>query len=212
MASLPQNQRDQAKLLVGLVAVVLAVAYYLYPHASRAEQITADAARVEALETANVAARKEFEKGSIDELKRQAAEQRSALVAMRRLVPTSNEVPALLEEVSTAARMAGLDVGAVTPRPVITGSRFDTYRYEVTILGDYHDIGSFLANVGSLPRIVAPVEFKLASSSGGQRSARRSRRTAASSDRPALAATVTLQTYVERTSPADGATRVASAR
>lgn len=213
MASLPQNPKDQLKLAIGFIAVALAVVYYMYPHATAAEQIALDTVRVESLETANRTAKREFADGSVDELKEEAATQRSALVAMRRLVPTSNEVPALLEEVSTAARRAGLDVGTFTPEPIIEGEKFDTHRYKVTIIGGYHEIGGFLANVGSLPRIVAPVQFQLApanaASSGGRRSVRG--RTARNTDRTGLEASVTLQTYVERTTASPSATQVASA-
>lgn len=209
MSLLPQSQRDQLKLVVGVIAVALAAVYYMYPYSAAQEQLVADTSRVESLERANGVAAKEFKAGSVEELRAQAAEQRSALTAMRRLVPTNNEVPALLEEVSTAARRAGLDVGGFTPEPVIRGEKFDTHRYSVTIIGGYHDIGGFLANVGSLPRIVAPVNFKLASSNGpARRGASRMR----NSDRKGLEATVTLQTYVERTAPEAAPKRVASAR
>ncbi len=213
MPQFPQNQKDQLKIVIGFVAVALAVVYYMYPYSAAQEQIALDATRVEALETANRVAQKEFASGSVEDLKAEAAEQRSALVAMRRLVPTSNEVPALLEEVSTAARRAGLDVGTFTPEPVIHGDKFDTHRYKVTIIGGYHDVGGFLANVGSLPRIVAPVTFQLAqanASTSGRRSVRSS--TARNSNRTGLEASVTLQTYVERTSGTAAPTVVASAR
>lgn len=206
MSIIPQTQREQIKLVVGIIAVALAVVYYLYPYSAAQEQLALDTARVESLETSNRRAQKEFASGSVETLRAEAAEQRSALTAMRRLVPTSNEVPALLEEVSTAARRAGLDVGGFTPEPVIRGEKFDTHRYKVTIIGGYHEIGGFLANVGSLPRIVAPVHFELALANGGSRRANARSRNAA---RTGLEATVTLQTYVERTAPAP--TRVASA-
>jgi hypothetical protein len=80
---------------------------------------------------------------------------------LRRLVPTEHEVPGLLEQVSTAARRAGLDLGGVAPEPVLAGTQFDTYRYKVTVAGGYHALAAFLGNVGSLPRIVAPVTFQL---------------------------------------------------
>lgn len=192
MSILPTAQRDQVKLLIAFSALALAFLYWMYPYASTNEQLAQDESRVEQLEEANLKAAREFASGSIETLRTQAAENRSALTVMRRLVPTGNEVPALLEEVSTAARRAGLDVGGVMPEPVITGERFDTYRYTVTIIGGYHQVGEFLANVGSLPRIVAPVKFSIAV--GAQRAS--SLRT---SQKDALASTITLQTYVEKT-------------
>ena len=197
MALLPQTQRDQVKLLIGFAAVALAVAYYLYPYAAREEQLAADITRVAELDDANQRAARAFASGSIEKLRVQAAENRSALLVMRRLVPTGNEVPALLEEVSTAARRAGLDVGGVTPEPVVLGERFDTYRYTVTIIGGYHQFGEFLANVGSLARIVAPVNFSIVASSG----ANAPRNAIKTSEKGALSATITLQTYVEKTTP-----------
>jgi type IV pilus assembly protein PilO len=204
MALLPTNQRDQIKFGIAFVAVALAVAYYVYPYTARQEQLTADAAHVTELEEANQKAAREFASGSIETLRTQAAENRSALMVMRRLVPTGNEVPALLEEVSTAARRAGLDVGGVMPEPVIPGERFDTYRYTITIIGGYHQFGEFLANVGSLPRIVAPVNFSIIGSNPARGAARPTINTA---DKSAIASTITLQTYVERTAPAKPATR-----
>ncbi|MEQ1691050.1 MAG: type 4a pilus biogenesis protein PilO [Gemmatimonas sp.] len=196
MALLPTSQRDQIKLMIGFAAAALAVAYYVYPYAARNEQIVAETQRLEQLEDANQKAAREFASGSIDELRVQTAQNRSALVVMRRLVPTGNEVPALLEEVSTAARRAGLDVGGVTPEAVIRGDKYDTYRYTVTIIGGYHQFGEFLANVGSLARIVAPVNFSIVASGPGRPQVIKT------SDKNALASTITLQTYVERTVPA----------
>lgn len=197
MALLPTAQRDQIKLLIGFAAIALAVLYWMYPYAAQNEQLAADEARVVALEDANQKAAREFDKGSIEQLRSQAAQNRSALTVMRRLVPTGNEVPALLEEVSTAARRAGLDVGGVVPEPVMAGDRFDTYRYTVTIIGGYHQFGEFLANVGSLARIVAPVHFAITAGTTN-----RQRGGARTSEKGSLAATITLQTYVERTAPA----------
>jgi len=203
MSLIPQTQRDQVKFLIGFVAVALAAAYYVYPYASREEQLETDLTRVAQLDEANQRAARDVASGSLESLRIQAAENRSALLVMRRLVPTGNEVPALLEEVSTAARRAGLDVGGVVPEPMIPGERFDTYRYTVTMMGGYHQFGEFLANVGSLARIVAPVSFSVTSSSGNAAP----RSAAQSSEKGGLASTITLQTYVEKTSPAKPAVK-----
>jgi type IV pilus assembly protein PilO len=202
MPLLPKDQKDQAKLMVGLLALALGSAYWAFPHDAKKKEIGLAEQRADALENANRKAKGELASKSLDELKSAAATTRSTLVAMRRLVPTGNEVPALLEEVSTAARRAGLDVGAVTPEPMIEGELYDTYRYTVTILGGYHSVGAFLANVGSLPRIVAPVKFGLGS--GGSQSGPgglRAVSTRSAASRSGLESTITLQTYVERVAP-----------
>ena len=203
MSLVPQTQRDQVKFLIGFVAVALAAAYYVYPYGSREEQLETDLARAAQLDEANQRAARDVASGSLESLRIQAAENRSALLVMRRLVPTGNEVPALLEEVSTAARRAGLDVGGVVPEPVIPGERFDTYRYTVTMMGGYHQFGEFLANVGSLARIVAPVSFSVTTSAGNTTP----RSVPQSSEKGGLASTITLQTYVEKTSPAKPAVK-----
>ena len=200
MAILPQNQRDQAKLGISMVAVMLAVAYYVYPYTQRQTTLAESFAHLDSLVAANAVAQKETKIGNLDELKVQAAENRATLTVMRRLVPTDNEVPALLEEVSTAARRAGLDVGGVVPDAVIPGDQFDTYRYKVTMIGGYHQFGEFLSNVGSLARIVAPVNFQLAAPgvAGTRGSLRPTIRVA---NRDGMTSVITLQTYVERTKP-----------
>ena len=67
---------------------------------------------------------------------------RENLAVMRQLVPTTNEVPALLEQVSTAARRAGLDLPDVAPAGPQPGEQFDTYKYKVGVLGGYHELRS----------------------------------------------------------------------
>jgi type IV pilus assembly protein PilO len=161
MAIGPKSQPDQIKVVVALVAAALAVAYYMYPYASQQEAIAQQTAHVESLERSNARARAEVAKGTVDELRKRGERDRLNLVAMRRLVPVDHEVPGLLEQVSTAARRAGLEIGGVTPEPVINGEEFDTYRYKLTVVGGYHALGEFLGNVGSLTRIVAPVGFEV---------------------------------------------------
>jgi len=48
---------------------------------------------------------------------------------------------------------------------VLRGEELDTYRYKITVVGAYHPVSTFLANVGSLPRIVAPINLSLVLSS-----------------------------------------------
>jgi type IV pilus assembly protein PilO len=201
MAIGPQSQKDQIKLLIAIVALALGGAYYAYPYLDKEKKLEAVTAHIEQLDRMNTKARSELARSRQDNLKADAQRYTSELEAMRRLVPTANEVPALLEQVSNAARRANLDVGAVSPEPMTPGDQFDTYRYKFTVLGSYHAIGEFMANIGSLPRIAAPVTFNLVvatprSGAGAPSKAELARRRTA-----ALQTTFTLQTYVAHTTP-----------
>lgn len=196
MAQLPTNQRDQAMLLAAVVAVVAAGAYWYFYHSPRSAALDERTAHVEQMEVANTRARTEIARGEPEDLKRQAAEYKENLELMRRLVPTENELPALLEQVSTAARRVGLDISTVEPIPVIVGEEFDTYRYRLSLEGGYHRVGQFLANVGSLTRIVAPVNLQLEAPREAARSDRSGR--AANPGESNMQTRFEIQTFVSK--------------
>ena len=116
---------------------------------------------VDSLDKKNQQAKADIAQGSLQKLRAQSAEYEQSLRVMRQLVPRSNEVPALLEDISTAARRVGLDLATVEPMPVLPGEQFDTYRYKLGVIGGYHPVGQFLSNVGSLNRIIAPVTMAI---------------------------------------------------
>jgi type IV pilus assembly protein PilO len=194
---LPTNQRDQSMVLLGLLGLIALFAYWHFYLSTASAELAAVEERVETLVAANERAKLEIARGDPEKLRAEAAAYRENLAAMRQLVPTSNEVPSLLEQVSTAARRVGLDLGRVEPEPVIAGDQFDTYRYKITVAGDYHALGAFLANVGSLTRIVAPVNVQLKPQpdQGGARGERVDR------SRQTLDSEFQIQTYVARTAP-----------
>lgn len=199
MSLLPSSQRDQSMVLLALCGLLAIGAYWNYYLEPAKVELTAVEEHVDALTLQNERAKADLARGNPEELRKQAEEFRRNLDVMRRLVPTGNEVPDLLEQVSTAARRVGLDLEGVEPEQVIGGDQFDTYRYKISLTGDYHAVGAFLANVGSLTRIVAPVNLQIRPAQEGSR---QPRARANAPDRQQLATTFQIQTYVARTSPA----------
>lgn len=151
------TKREQGLISAMVLAVALAGAYGYFLYLPKRDQLASIEQHVEALDKKNAQAKADLANGSVARLKEQAAEYEASLKTLQQLVPTANEVPALLENVSTAARRVGLDLASVEPMPVIVGEQFDTYRYKVSVKGGYHALAGFLTNVGSLNRIVAPV-------------------------------------------------------
>lgn len=165
MALLPQSPRDQKLFVMGLLAVGLVGVYQqLYWTPKHTEQVTLSA-RLDTLDSLNLVAKAEVAKGNSAKMKAEGDAFARELAVLRHLVPTTNEVPALLESISNSARRAGLEISEVSPDAVMNGDHLDTYKYKLGVTGPYHQIAEFLANVASLPRIVAPINLTLAPTS-----------------------------------------------
>jgi type IV pilus assembly protein PilO len=195
MALLPQNQRDKKLLLVAMLAIALAVVYQQMVWSPKHDELTQLSARLDTLDSLNRIAKREVAKGTTAKMKQEAEAYGRELDVLRHLVPTENEVPALLEAISNAARRAGLELADVQPDGVMNGNGFDTYRYKMGVTGPYHKVADFLANVGALPRIVAPINISLATSS------RSSGEIKPAKDEQLLDAKFQVQTYVAHVAP-----------
>jgi type IV pilus assembly protein PilO len=161
MALIPQNPRNRNLLLVAIVVVGLGAVYQQLVWAPQNAENNLLAARLDTLDSLNRIAKLEVAKGTSARMRREADEYGAQLNVLRRLVPTENEVPALLESISSAARRAGLEFSDVQPDGVVNGDQFDTYRYKLAVTGPYHEVAQFIANIGSLPRIVAPINVDM---------------------------------------------------
>ena len=151
------SKRDQMMVAVTVLCLGLAGAYGYLMWMPKRTELDAVQEHVDTLDKKNQQAKADLSNGSVAKLRAQAAEYQASLKVLQQLVPTTNEVPALLENVSTAARRVGLDLASVEPMPVLVGEQFDTYRYKLSVKGGYHALAGFLTNVGSLNRIIAPV-------------------------------------------------------
>jgi type IV pilus assembly protein PilO len=161
MPGMPKEKREQSLVLVCALALAAIGLYWYMVYSPRSTGLEKQQSHIESLTAMNQRAKSEMSKGNLSELRAQLAAYQQNLSLIRTLVPAGNEVPALLEQVSTAARRAGLDLASVDPQPVQEGSNYDTYRYGMAIVGGYHQLAEFFSNVGSMPRIVLPVNVQL---------------------------------------------------
>lgn len=114
------------------------------------------------LEAETAKAKKELAKGTVEDLRKKLETYRSSLALLRRLVPDRNEVPNLLDDISTRSKIRGITLSQVVPQPVENGpAPFDTYKYTLSVIGHYDQIGEWLADVASLQRIIVPQNVTL---------------------------------------------------
>lgn len=188
------TQRDQGMIVVCVLAAGVAFAYWNYMWSPKNEELATLQTRIETLTEANEKARLDVARGTAAKMREEADQLGRVLAVMRRLVPVANEVPTLLEQISTAARQTGLDLGEVTPLGVIPGEVFDTHRFKMSVVGPYHRVARFLDNVGSMTRIVAPMNVSMGPTA---RTTVRSR-----PGEQNLDLSFEIQTYVAKTAPA----------
>jgi Tfp pilus assembly protein PilO len=138
--------------------------------------------------------KKDLAKGSVEDLRKSTDLYRGTLEMLRQLVPEQNEVPGLIDAISTRAKIRGVHVAAITPQPVENGPPpFDTYRYRLSVIGHYDQIGEFLTDVAGLKRIIVPADIQLVAANAG------TARALGDTSKAMLEARFVVKTYVKST-------------
>ncbi|HZA94029.1 MAG TPA: type 4a pilus biogenesis protein PilO [Gemmatimonadales bacterium] len=165
------NEKATPLLAIALAALVGYCAYTgsvielvgLKGLAAGKERIVAVRDTIGRFEAATDSAKKELARGSVADVRKRLESYRSNLMLLRRLVPERNEVPNLLDDISTRSKIRGVTLSQVVPQPVEPGpAPFDTYTYNMSVIGKYDQIGQFMADVASLQRIIVPYNLSVA--------------------------------------------------
>lgn len=218
---IPQDQRSQVMLLVTVAC--LAGGYFIWTKINGPQRAHAAATQIEidSMSTIVRKAKADLASGSVESMRRAVEQYRAALGLMRRLVPEQNEVPSLLEDISNRAKVRGVSLGSFQPMPPEPGPAlvltyhdpadtskakappkpaFDIYRYRLQVYGHYDQVGEFLADVASLPRIMVPQGLLLAPAT------QQTQKLVGDTVGALLEASFDLRTYVKRPTAVAGGT------
>ncbi len=162
MALLPADPKGRRNSLLLMGLVVVASWYVVKDRVltPRAEEIAVAEQQLEQLQAQNrrakvLAARKD------DLLARMAVLERQ-LKIFEEFIPQSEEVPELLDAISRQAQLTGVELRRIRPQAVEAGEFYTKQTWELSVLGDYHDVGRYLARIASLPRIIKPTNVRMA--------------------------------------------------
>jgi len=168
VALLPQDRRGQ--LLLAFFILALAGLYFVWSGTPiggisgvSALAVTRDSLqnKLDSLDAQVQAAQRVVRQGTVAQMERRLAEYRATLDLMRQLVPAGQEMPNLLDDISSRAKVRGATVANWVPATLESGSPFDVQRVRVTITGQYDQIGEYLSDVASLTRIIVPYDIRL---------------------------------------------------
>lgn len=198
MALPPIDPKQRQKLLVYAVLVVgIGYLFYDYVYAPKRAELATLESRLETIENQNRTARSVTAGSGAEEVERRLALYRDQLQTVEGLIPSSEELPDLLDAISAEAQRTGVEVTLIQPVGATEEEYYTRRVYDIAVRGSYHAIGDFLTRVATLPRIVTPVDLSI---TAGQND---------SPDRQSrLDARFSIETYV--ISPTENAQDVAS--
>jgi type IV pilus assembly protein PilO len=104
---------------------------------------------------------------NLDEVERQYQVITARWEVATKLLPEDREVANLLRKVTLVGQQAGVEFELFKPKPQIPGEIYTENPVDVKVTGGYHQVGSFLAEVANLDRIVNVTGLNLKSLEDG---------------------------------------------
>ncbi len=84
-------------------------------------------------------------------------------------LPEKQEIPALLESISEAGQVVGLEFLLFQPKAEIKKDFYAEIPVSIQVAGNYHNVGLFFDKVATLPRIVTIQGIKMTPLKGGDK-------------------------------------------
>jgi type IV pilus assembly protein PilO len=156
----PSDPKQRNLMLGGIAFLIAIVPFRMYMLSPRVLENTAVQEHVEFLEGQNRRASVQAARGGGELEERNAIYERH-VQKLEELIPAAEEVASLVNDISGAARAADVEPIRMVPEPAETGAFYSKTSYDMAVIGDYHNVARFLTNVGSLSRIVTPVEVDI---------------------------------------------------
>ena len=153
------TQRNWGLGGIGVIALAVLFNQFYVPPRTEANEVVRD--HVETLDVQNRQAQVVIARGGVDELRRRMDQYTRHVDRLEELIPGQEEVASLLNDIQGQARLAGVDVLGLDPEPPEVAGPYTKTSYQMTVVGEYHDVGRFLTQVASLSRIVTPVQVDL---------------------------------------------------
>jgi type IV pilus assembly protein PilO len=138
-----------ACVLVGLL--IVGATWYFYVSDQRTQ--------LEGLKQTENGLKDEFQEkqgraANLEPLKQQLAQMELMLQQMLRQLPSKNEMPDLIVDISQTALASGITNELFQPGPETNKEFYAEKPISLQMVGSYHQFGAFVSGVASLPRVV----------------------------------------------------------
>lgn len=184
-------QMKQRLLLAGLVVVLGGYFGYTKVYQPKSAEVAAMESRLANLQMQNRTAKVLTEEEGRSDVERRLSAYRDQLTTVEGLIPSSEELPDLLDAISAEAQRTGVDLSLIQPVGATEEDFYTRRSYDLAVLGSYHAITAFLSEIASLQRIVTPTTLALSVEGAAE-----------PGKEPKLQAKFAIETYVLPSAPA----------
>ncbi len=134
-----------------IIALILFLGWWL--------QVSAQQEQLETVRRQEVTLKKDFAEKqakvvNLEAYRKQLADMQEMLQTMLRQLPSKTEMPELLNNITQAALSAGIETELFQPGAETMKDFYAEKPIQLRMLGTYHQFGTFISNVASLPRVV----------------------------------------------------------
>ena len=156
IGSWPAAVRGIACLLVLVIIVALGYNFHLKDLQEQLEQQQGEEQTLkQQFET------KAAQATNLEAYKEQMKEMESSFGALLKQLPSDTEVPGLLEDITRTGLGSGLEFEEIKLQPEVAQQFYIELPIQITVVGGYHDLATFVSGVASLPRIVTLHDFDI---------------------------------------------------
>lgn len=153
----------RALLCIFIAAVVAAALWFI--------KLTDYQDELQAEEAKELALRDDYQKKlvkavSLDALKKQREQIQQYVIQLEKQLPSKAEMSALLSDINQAGLGRSLQFELFRPGQVIVRDYYAELPIAIRVVGKYHDMGAFAADVAKLSRIVTLNNLAIAPASG----------------------------------------------
>lgn len=104
---------------------------------------------------------KAFQAANLEAYKDQMKEMETSFGALLRQLPSDTEVPGLLEDITRTGLGSGLEFEEIKLQSEVIQQFYIELPIQISVVGSYHDLATFVSGVASLPRIVTLHDFSI---------------------------------------------------
>ncbi|MDH4583750.1 type 4a pilus biogenesis protein PilO [Pseudomonas sp. BN415] len=164
LADLDVNNLGSWPIAVKVITCVLLLILVLvlgYNFHLKDLELQLDSKRAEEATLKEQFAAKAFQAANLEAYKEQMKEMETSFGALLRQLPSDTEVPGLLEDITRTGLGSGLEFEEIKLLPEAAQQFYIELPIQISVVGGYHDLATFVSGVASLPRIVTLHDFDI---------------------------------------------------